>query len=100
MRKSFVSLSLLVLMCGLFQPAPATAQERKGAISGRVTDAAHAVLQVARVELQPNGPSAVTDNGGQFTMPGVVPGQYKLSISYMGFTTFSKDVTITAGQAA
>jgi outer membrane receptor protein involved in Fe transport len=99
MRKSFVSLSLLVLMCGLFQPAPVVAQERKGTISGRVTDAAHAVLQGARVELQPHGPSAVTDSTGQFFIAGVVPGEYKLFVSYLGFATLSKDVTIASGQA-
>src|SRR5215467_10650144 len=98
MRKSFVSLSLLVLMCGLLQPASVAAQERKGAISGHVTDAGHAVLQGARVELSPNGATAVTDSTGQFTILGVTPGQYKISISYLGFTTLSRDVTVAAGQ--
>src|SRR5215467_877856 len=102
MRKTFLSLSLslFVLMCGLLQPAPTAAQERKGAISGHVTDASHAVLQGARVELRPAGASAVTDSGGEFTILGVPAGQYTLSVSYMGFETFSKEVTVAAGQAA
>jgi len=99
MRKSFLSLplSLLVLMCGLLQPA--TAQERKGTVSGHVTDASRAVLQGARVELRPSGASAVTDSGGEFTILGVPAGQYTISIFYMGFETFSKDVTVASGQA-
>src|SRR5262245_33616031 len=100
MQKSFFSLFILslffiALVCGLFQATPAAAQEHKGTISGRVTDASHAVLQGARVELKPNGPTAVSDNEGQFTISGVTPGQYTLTVSYMGFASFSKDVTVT-----
>src|SRR5262249_12126143 len=76
------------------------AQERKGTVTGHVTDSTHAVLQGARVELKPNGPAAVSDNEGQFVISGVAPGGYKLTVSYLGFSTFSKDVTVTAGQAA
>src|SRR5262249_46948592 len=105
MRKSrfsvlVVSLFFSALICSLFQPAPLAAQERKGTVTGHVTDATHAVLQGARIELKPNGPTAVSDNEGQFVISGVVPGQYTLTVSYMGFGTFSKDMTVTAGQMA
>lgn len=100
MRRSLLSLFLLALMCNLFPPAPAAAQERKGTISGRVTDSTRAVLRGARVELQPKGPAAVTDGEGEFTISGLAPGQYKVTISYMGFTPFSTDVTVSAGQPA
>src|SRR5215475_7933971 len=105
MRKSHfavlvVSLFFLALICGLLHPAPLVAQERKGTVTGHVTDATHAVLQGARVELKPNGPTAVSDNEGQFVISGVTPGTYTVTVSYLGFAAFSKDVTVTAGQSA
>src|SRR5215471_17378734 len=105
MRKSLfavfvVSLFSVALICGLLQPAPLAAQERKGTVTGHVTDATHAVLQGARVELKPNGPTAVSDNEGQFVISGVTPGNYTVTVSYLGFASFSKDVTVTPGQPA
>src|SRR5215467_14394912 len=99
MRQRSLSLLILAFLCAIFLMATANAQERKGMISGHVTDSTRAVLQGARVELQPNGPSAVSDNEGQFTLTGVMPGHYTLTVSYLGFAPFSKDVTVTAGQA-
>jgi TonB-dependent receptor len=95
-----VSLFVLALICSLLQPAPLAAQERKGTVTGHVTDATHAVLQGARVELKPNGPTAVSNNEGQFVISGVTPGTYTVTVSYLGFAVFSKDVTVTAGQMA
>jgi hypothetical protein len=57
-------------------------------------------LPGARVELQPQGSSAVTNGQGQFTISGVAPGQYKLSVNSVGFAPFSTDVTVAAGQTA
>jgi outer membrane cobalamin receptor len=76
------------------------AQERSGWITGSVADAAGGILPGARVELQPQGSSTVTNGQGQFTISGVAPGQYKLSVSYVGFAAFSTDVTVVAGQTA
>lgn len=60
------------------------AQVGRGTISGRVVDSAGAVLRAARVEVQPGGQAAVTDDRGQFvigdepvgevTVPGVLFG--------------------------
>ncbi len=70
------------------------AQERKGSISGHVTDVNHDGLVGARVELQPNGYAVTTDAQGAFTISDLAPGKYTLTVSYVGFKTFSKDVTI------
>src|SRR5258708_36416059 len=98
MRKSFCSLFLMAFMFQGLWLTPATAQERKGTIAGRVMDASHAVLQGARVELHPGGLTAVSDGQGQFTIPGVAPGRYAVTISYVGFTTFSSSAEVTAGK--
>lgn len=100
MRRSWYSLILFLSFINLLWLVPAQAQERKGAITGRVTDAEHAVLQGARVKLQPNGRAVVSDAQGQFTISDLAPGHYTLTASYVGFAPFSTDLDVTAGQAA
>ena len=98
MRKPLLSLFVvLVLICGVLQLAPVNAQERKATIRGQATDTNHDPLVGARVELQPLGQTEVTDAQGQFTIPDVPPGSYTVTISYFGFSTFSKQVTLAAG---
>src|SRR5580700_9417419 len=77
-----------------------TAQEQKssGTVSGYATDPAHSALQGARVELQPTGITAVSDNEGLFTIQGVPVGTYTISVSYLGFSPFSTSITVTGGQ--
>src|SRR3979490_1337498 len=100
MRKSLYVLSLVALTCSILWLIPLNAQERSGWVTGSVTDSAGGILPGARVELQPQGSSAVTNGQGQFTISGVAPGQYKLSVNYVGFAPFSTDVTVAAGQTA
>jgi len=78
----------------------AAAQRGTGILSGRVTDRAGAVLQSARVEIQPGGIVTATDAQGEFSIPGLAPGEYTVQISYVGFATYSNKVTVAAGQAA
>ena len=78
----------------------ADAEERKGTITGLITDSAHAILQGASVELQPAGKKTVSDNTGQFSLTDVPPGTYTLSISYVGMAPYSKELKVTGGQAA
>jgi TonB-dependent receptor len=93
---------LLWVFCALqiciFYQGVMFAQSSKGTITGRATDSAGAVLQGARVELDPKVPPAVTGAQGEFTISDLPPGKYTLSINYVGFSSFSKAVTVTAGQ--
>jgi TonB-dependent receptor len=98
MRKPLFSLFLVALTVSVVLLAPASAQERKGVISGRVTDSTKAVVQGARVALQPGGQTAVSDGQGQFTISGLAPGQYKLTVTAVGFAQFStQDLAVTGG---
>jgi TonB-dependent receptor len=72
-------------------------QERKGTISGHVTDVNHDALVGARVEVQPSGFAVTTDAQGGFTISDLLPGKYTLAVTYVGFKQFSKDVTVGAG---
>ncbi|HZR24481.1 MAG TPA: carboxypeptidase regulatory-like domain-containing protein, partial [Vicinamibacterales bacterium] len=78
--------------------APAFAQATKGAVQGHVADSSNALLQGATVSVTPGGAHAVTDTQGDFTVTGLVPGTYTITISFIGLTEFSQPVTVTAGQ--
>jgi TonB-dependent receptor len=92
--------SLLLISFFLAQPDHASAQECKGNISGRVTDNSGGVLQGARIEVQPSGQNIVSDIQGTFFINGVEPGSYTVTITYVGFKDFTKQVTVAAGQTA
>src|SRR5579859_4727653 len=98
-HRLFLNTSIL-LMFTMFCVAGATAQERKSTISGRVTDSSHAVLQGARVEVQPTGQTAVSSSKGEFTISGLAAGQYTITISYVGFAPFTSELNITPGGTA
>ena len=91
-----VILSISLLIC-LAITTTARADERAGTITGSATDASHFVLEGARVELQPTGRTAVTDQEGQFTFANLTPGDYSITISYLGMLPFTKDVKVTGG---
>src|ERR1700674_4484510 len=76
------------------------AQARKGGITGHVTDVNHDALVGARVEVQPNGYAIATDAQGAFTISDLASGKYTLTVSYVGFKPFSKDVTVASGGMA
>ncbi len=81
-------------------PCIADAQANRGTLTGSVADSQGGVLQGVKVTLEPGGAAVVTDSAGQFTLPGLVAGQYLVSATYTGFEPFSKSVTVVAGQAA
>jgi len=76
------------------------AQERKGSISGRVADNSGGVLQGARIELHPIGAIAASNIQGEFFINDVTPGTFTVSITYVGFKDFTKQVTVVGGQIA
>jgi TonB-dependent receptor len=94
MRSILFSL-LLGLTITALRSVPAAAQV--GGISGTVKDSSGAVLPGARVEVE-QGPSAVSDDQGQFLIPNVASGTHKVAVSYVGFSAFNTSVAVTAGQ--
>jgi len=88
-------LGLFLILCGT---TAVQAQDRSGSIAGSVKDNTQGVLQGARVELHPDGQAAVSNGQGQFTITGVATGHYTLTVSYIGFTPFSAEVNVVAGQ--
>ncbi len=81
-------------------PSPGTVAGQKGVgtVKGSAMDPQHSALQGARLELQPTGLTSVSDEQGQFTIPGIPAGSYTLAVSYLGFSQFSTPITVKAGQ--
>lgn len=91
-------LSLFVLF--LFALIPAFCQSGKGSVNGTAKDFAGAVLQGAKVELQPQVRPISTDELGAFNITEVNPGIYTVTISYVGFAPYNGTVTVVAGKTA
>ena len=81
-------------------PSPARAQSRNSSIQGRVTDSSGAVLQGASVTVTPGGANAVTDANGEFVVLGLAPGDYTVTVTFVGFLEFSRNVSVAAGQSS
>lgn len=92
-----MSIFILILLV-LGQAQQTTAQGQKGAISGLVTDQAGAVLIGAQVTLESPTLNVVSDEQGRFFINGVAPGNYTLTVNYVGFTKFEQAVTVASGQ--
>jgi hypothetical protein len=58
-----------LLLLNVLAPLHLTAQERKATITCHATDSNQDPLIGARVELQPSGQTATTDNFGQLQFP-------------------------------
>ena len=94
----------LLALVGLFLIIPSsqaqTAQERKGAITGKVTDSGGGILQGANVTVDPGGINAVTDAQGGFLVNDLAPGTHTITITYLGFAKFTQTVDVNPGQTA
>ena len=79
----------------LFLNAGARAQESRGAILGRITDATNAVVAGAKVQavnLATNtGGSTVTNQEGNYEIPFLIPGTYRVTVDIEGFKRLVKE---------
>jgi TonB-dependent receptor len=92
--------SLLLFSAAQAQTDRSAAQGRKGTISGHVTDTSGGVLQGAEVLLEAQDIKVVSDVQGQFFIRDLEPGNYSVSVTYVGFARFSQTVNVIAGQVA
>jgi len=74
------------------------AQEKTGVIAGIVTDESGAVLKGAQISIESQDRSVVSDEQGSFVIKGLAPGNYQLTVTYVGFAPLDKTVNIAAGQ--
>jgi len=95
---SILRIAALLGLCAVFAN-PVIAQSGKGTIVGKATDAENAVLPGAKVRVEPGDVVVATDQRGEFTAIDLAPGQYKVTISYVGFLPYTSEVKVVAGQA-
>jgi outer membrane receptor protein involved in Fe transport len=87
----------VLLVGALWNPERVSGQERGGTISGTVSDPGPYVLPGARIELEPKGPTGVSDQQGRFTIQNITPA-YMITVSYVGLAPYSSKLTLVAGQ--
>ncbi len=96
MRRTISTLAVLAAaFASVLSAAGAT-----GTITGRVVDESGAVLHGAQVAVTGAGITGATDELGEFKFTSVPTGDYKVTISYVGFQDYSSDVKIVDGQTA
>ena len=93
-----VVLAALVSCSLMVWPPRAAAQNAKASITGHIVDVAGGVLQGAAVSVQPGDNSSVSDDQGQYSVTNLPAGKFTITISYSGFSAFTKDVELTLGQ--
>jgi hypothetical protein len=83
--------SMLACLATIAAVGPAAAQDARGSISGRVTDASGAVLPGVAVTVantETNVPTTITtDSQGRYTALYLLPGVYRVSATLDGFRT-------------
>ena len=94
----WINLFIFILLL-LGQTKQALAQGQKGAISGIVTDDSGAVLKGAQVTLESPVFNTVSDEQGRFYINDVASGSYTLTISYVGFTKFQREMSVPPGRS-
>lgn len=101
MIRRFRSATFLFAFAMILLASPRVfAQADTGTIKGTVTDTNAGAMPGAQITLTPTGVSVASDVHGNFVINGVAAGQYKISMSYVGFTTFEGTATVVAGEVA
>lgn len=96
-RTSVVVVGVCAIVCALFAPRAALAQQATASgIAGLVKDASGAVLPGVTVEatspaLIERARTVVTDSDGRYNIVDLRPGSYAVTFTLGGFTTFKRD---------
>lgn len=89
-------LCVLVFAALLFGAAPLYAQT--GTIEGRVTDSGGQPLPGANVILEDTDVGKATNTFGRYTLREVEPGTYRLTVSFVGYRSVQREVTVAPGR--
>jgi outer membrane receptor protein involved in Fe transport len=71
-----------------------------GTVNGQIKDNQGRPLAGATVVLQPSGQGTTTNSEGQFSLSGVAPGTYTVTVAFLGYRTATQSVTVDATQNA
>ena len=70
-----------------------------GSIAGRITDSESHTLPGATIIIEDINTGVTSDINGYYTLPNLKPGTYNIKVSYVGYTTVSKTITIKGNKA-
>jgi TonB-dependent receptor len=89
-----MSLLLAASLCAVAQSGSSAG----ASVNGTIKDPSGAVVQGAKIVLDPTGATAATDAQGAFSLRNVKAGTYRVTVSYVGFGPALTTVTLTPGQ--
>jgi TonB-dependent receptor len=72
--------------------------QQSGIIKGRVLDTDNLSMPGAAIVIESINKGSVTDNYGYYTLTGIPVGTYQLAVSYIGFNSDTKEITVEAGK--
>lgn len=99
--RRFGVLALVAALSVALVPAPAQAQPATGTVAGQVVDNTQGEpLVAAEVQLEGTTFRAVTDQNGRFRIAGVPAGEYTVVVSFLGFGSDTRKVSVAAGAVA
>ncbi|TKC09460.1 TonB-dependent receptor [Pedobacter frigoris] len=77
----------------------AIAFAQKGLLTGKVTDMQNLSLPGAVLRLEPGNLHTISDTYGKFQFLNVPVGQYTLTVSYIGYNSYSSPITVIKNKA-
>ena len=90
----------LWILVAVFTGTVVHSQNSKATLSGLVRDTSGAVLQGARITLEPAAQPSSTNAQGSFFLAGLDPGKYKVTVTFVGFKPETREVDLAVGQNA
>jgi hypothetical protein len=102
--KACLSSALVTFILVAMIPAILQAQITAGSINGQVRDPSQRIVPAATVTIKNTATSAirtaVTSQDGRYTFSQLIPGDYVITVSAAGFTTYEeRNITLQASQA-
>src|SRR5215211_7848858 len=93
---------LVIALC-LSIPGALVAQQRPGSLRGQVLDELGGAIvgaSVTAIDAKGTEKSAVSNDGGNYTINGLAPGKYTLRVVNAGFAMFeSTEIEVVSGKA-
>ncbi len=99
MKKTFLLLILFLsfLYANIFAGSDGI-EDSKGALTGRVVDSENLPLPGAAVFITSLNKGTIADNNGVYRLIGLNTGEYKVTVSYVGFKSVEKSVNLEEGK--
>src|SRR5208282_4763404 len=90
----------LIFLSLIFPIRDVVAQSEKGSIAGHITDSSGGILQGAEIKLQPVGIAVASSQQGSYFINNLAPGEYTITVKYVGFADYTKTMKIVGGQTS